>query len=281
MTNVTSNPRRRGAPRTLFFAACGLFILCMPGVAAARPYTVVSCDSAGLFGYSSAAWTPFGNAGSAYEACPTGGGSTAGVSNRLIGGTYSGFSHSGHVFAAPPGTTITQVRWSGRAGSRQLPLGRLHPSATQRSPDVRAAGRPILRRDRLRQPRMANALRRTRGHHPGRPAGDLRRRPMPARGNDPRSRNGSHRRRPDPTVDRVGRTVGERAVGERARWRSRHVVVTATTTPGSQTSRRTSVGRQSNAESYPCNCRRRSHARTVATTVVVPSSATYPTVSIP
>ena len=87
----------------------------MPGIAAARPYTVVSCDSAGLFGYSSAAWTPFGNAGSAYEACPTSGGSTAGVSNRLIGGPYSGFSHSGHVFAAPPGTTITQVRWSGRA----------------------------------------------------------------------------------------------------------------------------------------------------------------------
>ena len=123
MTNVTSNPRRRGAPRTLFFAACGLFILCMPGVAAARPYTVVSCDSAGLFGYSSAAWTPFGNAGSAYEACPTGGGSTAGVSNRLIGMTYAGFSHSGHVFAAPPGTTITQVRWSGRAARNNCHWG--------------------------------------------------------------------------------------------------------------------------------------------------------------
>ena len=51
---------------------------------------------------------------SAYAACPTGGGSTAGVSNRLIGTTYSGFSHSGHAFTAPPGATITHVRWAGR-----------------------------------------------------------------------------------------------------------------------------------------------------------------------
>ena len=223
MTNVTSNPRRRGAPRTLFFAACGLFILCMPGVAAARPYTVVSCDSAGLFGYSSAAWTPFGNAGSAYEACPTSGGSTAGVSNRLIGMTVRRVQPLRPRLRGSTGNHDHSGALVGTSGSRQLPLGRLPPSATQRSPDVRAAGRPILRRDQLRQPRMANAIRRTRGHHPGRPAGDLRRRPMPARGNDPRSRNGSHSRRPDPTVDRVGRAVGERGMGERAGWRSRHV----------------------------------------------------------
>ena len=95
-------------------AAFGLLMMALPQAAAARPYTVVSCDSAGLFGYSSAAWAPFGNAGSAYEACPTGGGSTDGVSNRLIGATYSGFNHSGHVFTAPPGATVTSVRWSGR-----------------------------------------------------------------------------------------------------------------------------------------------------------------------
>ena len=95
-------------------AACGLLVLSMPHAAAARPYTVVSCDSAGLFGYSSAAWAPFGNAGNAYKRCPSGGGATAGISNRLIGSTYSGFSHSGHVFTAPPGATITPVRWAGR-----------------------------------------------------------------------------------------------------------------------------------------------------------------------
>jgi hypothetical protein len=95
-------------------AACALAVMSAPHTAAARPYTVVSCDSAGPFGYSSAAWAPFGNAGWAYANCPSGGGDTAGVSNRLIQGTYGGFSSSGHVFAAPPGATITHVRWAGR-----------------------------------------------------------------------------------------------------------------------------------------------------------------------
>ena len=85
-----------------------------PHSAQARPYTVFSCDSAGLFGFSSAAWTPFGNAGWAYESCPTGGGATAGISNRLVGWTYSAFNVSGHSFRAPPGATITAVRWAGR-----------------------------------------------------------------------------------------------------------------------------------------------------------------------
>ncbi len=98
----------------LLVAACGLLILSMPHAAAARPYTVVSCDSAGVFGYSSAAWEPFGNAGNAYKSCPSGGGATAGISNRLVGSTYSGFSHSGHGITAPPGATITHVRWAGR-----------------------------------------------------------------------------------------------------------------------------------------------------------------------
>ncbi len=110
MTNVTLN-LRRWAP---VVATCALSVLWMPQPAAARPYTVLSCDSAGLFGYSSAAWVPFANAGNAYQGCPTGGGSTAGVSNRLIGATYAGYSHSGHAFTAPPGATITHVRWSGR-----------------------------------------------------------------------------------------------------------------------------------------------------------------------
>ena len=100
--------------RALVAGACGVVVLCTPDLAVARPYTVVSCDSAGLVGYNSAAWVPFASAGSAYAACPTGGGSTAGVSNRLIGTTYSGFSHSGHAFTAPPGATITHVRWAGR-----------------------------------------------------------------------------------------------------------------------------------------------------------------------
>jgi hypothetical protein len=36
------------------------------------------------------------------------------VSNRLTGRTYSGFSYSAHVFDAPPGTSITGIKWAGR-----------------------------------------------------------------------------------------------------------------------------------------------------------------------
>jgi hypothetical protein len=114
MTDVTSNPRVLANLRAVAGVACGLVLMVAPQSAAARPYTVISCDAAGPFGFSSAAWTAFGNAGSAYESCPTGGGSTAGVSNRLIDGTYSAFNHSGHAFRAPPGATITAVRWAGR-----------------------------------------------------------------------------------------------------------------------------------------------------------------------
>jgi hypothetical protein len=82
--------------------------------ALAQPYTVVSCDSAAGFGYNAGAWAPYSNAGSTYETCPTNGGFTAGVSNRMTGQAYGAFSFSGHAFTAPPGTTITQIRWAGR-----------------------------------------------------------------------------------------------------------------------------------------------------------------------
>jgi Bacterial Ig-like domain len=114
MMNVTSRPRTRAGLRAVVGAACGLLLMLVPHSAEARPYTVFSCDSAWLFGFSSAAWTPFGNAGVAYASCPTGGGATAGISNRLVGWTYSGFSASAHAFRAPPGATITAVRWAGR-----------------------------------------------------------------------------------------------------------------------------------------------------------------------
>jgi hypothetical protein len=89
-------------------------MLVLPLAAEARPYTVVSCDSAAGFGHNAAAWARYGNAGVIYESCPTNGGPNSGISNRLTGGTYAGFSHSGHAFTAPPGATITQIRWSGR-----------------------------------------------------------------------------------------------------------------------------------------------------------------------
>ncbi len=114
MTHVTLGPRIRNGLRAVVGAACVAALMVAPQSATARPYTVVSCDSAALFGSSSAAWGAFGNAGWAYASCPTGGGDTTGISNRLIDGTYSGFNHSGHSFRAPPGATITAVRWAGR-----------------------------------------------------------------------------------------------------------------------------------------------------------------------
>jgi hypothetical protein len=89
-------------------------ILVLPRPAVARPYTVVSCNAAVGFGFNAAAWAPYSTAGSTYESCPTNGGFTAGVSNRMTGRTYSGFQFSGHAFTAPPGTTITGIRWGGR-----------------------------------------------------------------------------------------------------------------------------------------------------------------------
>jgi hypothetical protein len=95
-------------------AACAVALAALCPVASAGQYTVASCDSAAAFGHNTTAWVPFANAGTAYEACPTNGAPTAGVSNRLTQGTYGGFSHSGHAFTAPPGATITGLRWAGR-----------------------------------------------------------------------------------------------------------------------------------------------------------------------
>ena len=103
----------------------------MAGPAQARPYTVVSCDSASVFGHGTSAWVPYGNAGRSYATCPSNAGLTAGISNRLVDETFSGFDHSGHYLAAPAGATITQIRWSGRmarAGCRWGTFIRAVPS---------------------------------------------------------------------------------------------------------------------------------------------------------
>ena len=114
MTTVTSKLRSRAHVPGVIVGACCVVVLFVSETAAARPYTVFSCDAAGLFGYSSAAWAPLGDVGNAYATCPSGGGSTAGISNRVVGTPVSGLNHSAHLFTAPPGATITSVRWSGR-----------------------------------------------------------------------------------------------------------------------------------------------------------------------
>src|SRR5688572_1987786 len=126
MTGVTSPPERlidhmseataKRPARTLRRAAAvyAAVLMALCSDAAAGQYTVVSCDSAAAFGHNSAAWAGFANAGETYASCPTNGGDTRGVSDRLVQGTYGGFSLSGHAFTAPPGATITQLRWAGR-----------------------------------------------------------------------------------------------------------------------------------------------------------------------
>ena len=91
--------------------------------AAGRTYTVVSCNSAWAWGSNASAWQPESNAGGAYATCPSNNGFTAGVSNRLTGHTYSGFSYSAHSFNAPPGTSITAIQWAGRAARANCDWG--------------------------------------------------------------------------------------------------------------------------------------------------------------
>lgn len=109
-------------------------LLALAPAASGGTYTVASCDSAAAFGHNATAWARYGNAGSAYEDCPTHGGPTAGVSNRLTAGTYTGFSHSGHFFTAPPGTTITQLRWAGRMARGNCTWGAYFRAAPSGAP---------------------------------------------------------------------------------------------------------------------------------------------------
>ena len=147
--------------------AFGLLMMAVPQATAARPYTVVSCDSAGLFGYSSAAWAPFGNAGSAYEACPTGGGSppaSATVSSaRPTRGSTTRATRSGHHREPRSHRCGGRDEWHATTA-----LGNVGPSDPERRVDHGPAARAVLRLKRLRQPRLATELRSPRGHNGGR-----------------------------------------------------------------------------------------------------------------
>lgn len=82
--------------------------------AEARPYTVYACDAAGFWGYANNAWTPLG-AGTIESRCPSNNDSQRGLTTRIVGGdSYPGLTASIFDFFAPPGTTITGIRWSGR-----------------------------------------------------------------------------------------------------------------------------------------------------------------------
>ena len=212
MSSITSRQRVRGLVGT---AVAAMVVMSCP-TAVAGQYTVASCDSAAAYGHNTTAWVPFANAGTAYEACPTNGGPTAGVSNRLTQGTYGGFSYSGHAFTAPPGATITRLRWAGRMSRANCQLGRLLP----RTPKRRAASwechtaspATTLGFDNRGWPIPESV-----------PAGTTRLEQLvfcgaaecPAVRRLPHPRDRSDGRRPGPAKDLTERPAGERAVGER------------------------------------------------------------------
>jgi hypothetical protein len=120
--NVTGGTRGRNADATnrlparvsLVALAGAIVLLASSSVSLARPYTVLSCDAAIFQGSSAEAWTPSGSVGRAYSSCPSGGGDTTGISNRITNVTVGRYAHSRHAFDAPYGTSITGFSWSGR-----------------------------------------------------------------------------------------------------------------------------------------------------------------------
>jgi len=89
-------------------------LACMPAAASAGTYTVLSCDAAFTGGYSSEAWVPAATVGSTYSLCPSRGEETRGISDRAVDLTASALGFAAHSFTAPPGTSITSLRWGGR-----------------------------------------------------------------------------------------------------------------------------------------------------------------------
>ena len=171
-------------------------------------------DSASLFGYSSAAWAPFANAGSTYATCPSGGGLFAGISDRLTGATYRGFDFSGHGFSAPAGTSISSVKWAGRLARDNCSWGQYiepcrakprwsdcRPTSSARiAAGTHEAGRSPTRPDRDNPARTTRPVRSPR---------------MLPRRRDAHAQRRGDDRGPDATVDRLERPAGERPLGER------------------------------------------------------------------
>ena len=110
----------RAAPR---LPALSRAVLCLVSIALAvggfapaaqaRPYTVYACDAAGFWGSPNNSWSPSGS-GTVESRCPSNADWQRGMTTRLVGSTYSAFTGATYDFNAPPGTTITALKWSGR-----------------------------------------------------------------------------------------------------------------------------------------------------------------------
>jgi hypothetical protein len=106
--------RHRPARALLVAGAAVIVLLASSPASLARSYTVLSCDAAFFQGFSAEAWTPQAATGSAYASCPSHGGLTTGISNRITDVTVGRNAYSMHAFNAPAGTSITGFNWSGR-----------------------------------------------------------------------------------------------------------------------------------------------------------------------
>ena len=96
----------------LVAALCAL-ATSLPASAEARPYVVFACDAATYWGYANNAWSAIGQ-GTIESRCPSNNDDQRGMTTRMVGGAFAGFAHSIYHFDAPPGTTITALKWSGR-----------------------------------------------------------------------------------------------------------------------------------------------------------------------
>ncbi len=74
---------------------------------------VFACDAATYWGYANNAWSAIGQ-GTIESRCPSNNDDQRGMTTRMVGGAFAGFAHSVYHFDAPPGTTITALKWSGR-----------------------------------------------------------------------------------------------------------------------------------------------------------------------
>ena len=97
----------------LCFVSIALAVGGFAPTAQARPYTVYACDAAGFWGSPNNSWSPAGN-GTVESRCPSNADWQRGMTTRLVGSTYPAFAGAAYDFNAPPGTTITGLKWSGR-----------------------------------------------------------------------------------------------------------------------------------------------------------------------
>ena len=190
--------------------ACALLGMAMSAdLAAARPYTVVSCDAGLGTALSAEAWVPQTTIpGSSYAVCPSTGGENTGISDRITRATGAGLNFSAHNFTAPAGTRITGLRWGGRFARGNCAWGALVQAFPSGAAPVGRATEHGLRCVRARRAERSAGRGRTRRDDAPPADRGLRRDRMPAGSDDAHDGVGGDDRRSD-----AAERVGERGAG--------------------------------------------------------------------